>query len=321
MDGEAAVVLDRLGRRYGERTALADVTLTVPQGEILALLGPNGSGKTTLFRILSTLMPPTEGRARVAGFDVAREPQEVRQRIGVVFQSASLDKKLTVMENLVHQGHLYGMSGKVLTDAIEAGLVRVGLSERARDRVETLSGGMRRRVEILKGLLHAPSVFLMDEPTAALDPAARRAVWETLWELRRQRPVTVLLTTHAMDEAERCDRAAILDEGRLAALDVPSALKRAVGAGVVKIQALEGPAELAREIAARWGFDCRPIGADGALQFACDKAPEAISKILEAFGPAIRSIQASEPTLEDVFLARTGRAFWDQKVEKGESRA
>jgi ABC-2 type transport system ATP-binding protein len=197
------VAVENLTHRYGERVALSGVSFAVKEGEIFGLLGPNGGGKSTLFRILSTLMSPTEGKAAICGHDVGREPGAVRRRIGVVFQSQSLDKKLTVEENLRGQGHLHGMSGATLRERIEKVADRLGLSDRRGDLVEVLSGGLRRRVEIAKGLLHKPSVLLMDEASTGLDPGARRELWQYILELREREGVTVLLTSHILDEADR----------------------------------------------------------------------------------------------------------------------
>ena len=196
------VELDRLSHNYGDRLALDNLTFAVQPAEIFGLLGPNGSGKTTLFRILSTLMVPTGGEARIQGFDVARQANQVRQQTGIVFQARSLDLKLTVAENLMHQGHLYGLRGQVLKSRSAEVLRRVGLSDRAKDYVETLSGGMQRRVELAKGLIHSPALLLLDEPSTGLDPGARRDMWQYLRTLRDQEGVSILVTTHLMEEAE-----------------------------------------------------------------------------------------------------------------------
>src|SRR5271156_2737536 len=225
----APIVLDGLTHNYGERLALDQLSFEVKAGELFGLLGPNGSGKTTLFRILSTLMTPTGGNASIQGFDVAREPNKVRQQIGIVFQARSVDIKLTVAENLKHQGNLYGLSGKFLKSRIDDVLNRVGLLDRKGDFVETLSGGMQRRVELAKGLIHSPSVLLLDEPSTGLDPGARRDLWQYLEMLRDEENVAILVTTHLMEEAEHCDRLAILNEGKLVALGSPFDLKSQIG--------------------------------------------------------------------------------------------
>jgi ABC-2 type transport system ATP-binding protein len=213
----AVISVQNLVHRYENRTALNGISFDVRPAELFGLLGPNGSGKTTLFRILSTLMIPTAGRATVMGCDAALDAASLRRQIGVVFQAQSVDPKLTAYENLWHQGHLYGLRGSALRKRIAEILDRVGLADRARERVETFSGGMQRRIELAKGLLHHPGVLLLDEPTTGLDPGARRDLWQYLQILRDQERVSVLVTTHLMEEAERCDRLAILNEGNLVA--------------------------------------------------------------------------------------------------------
>jgi len=222
--------------RYAGRLALNGVSFEVQPAELFGLLGPNGSGKTTLFRILSTLMVPVAGQALILGHDAAKEPSQLRREIGVVFQAQSIDLKLTAAENLRHQGHLYGLHGGALRKRISAILERVGLSDRAKDKAETFSGGMQRRLELAKGLLHGPRVLLLDEPTTGLDPGARRDLWQYLRILRDEEHVTVLVTTHLMEEAERCDRLAILNEGKLVALGTPLELKREIGGDVMVLE-------------------------------------------------------------------------------------
>src|SRR5689334_14097934 len=232
-----ALTTDRLTHRYGERVALDRVSLRVNAREIFGLLGPNGGGKTTLFRILSTLVKPTNGSASILGLDLARDMGPIRRRLGVVFQAPSLDKKLTVRENLAHQGHLYGLSGKSLGERIDHLLLEFNLRDRARDLVETLSGGLQRRVEIAKCLLHRPEILLLDEPSTGLDPGARIDLWQTLYRLRDQQSVTVLLTTHLMEEAERCDRVAIIDRGKIVAEGTPEELRAGIGGEVISARA------------------------------------------------------------------------------------
>src|SRR5215471_4740928 len=229
------IQIEKLRHCYGEREALKGISFDVLPGEIFGLLGPNGSGKTTLFRILSTLMLPTGGQALIGGFDAARQPDEVRRRIGVVFQEQSVDVKLTAAENLWHQGHLYGLRGPLLRDRIGEMLGRVGLEDRAKEKVETFSGGMQRRVELAKGLIHRPAVLLLDEPTTGLDPGARRDLWQYLHELRTQEGVSIIVTTHLMEEAERCDRLAILNLGEVVALGTPAELCSQIGGDVITL--------------------------------------------------------------------------------------
>jgi ABC-2 type transport system ATP-binding protein len=298
--------IDCLGHRYDQRQALDDVSFDVRPVEIFGLLGPNGSGKTTLFRILSTLMLPTAGHATIMGHDAAREPNQVRREIGVVFQASSVDAKLTSAENLRHQGHLYGLSGSALKRRMAEMLGRVGLADRALDRVETLSGGQQRRVELAKGLMHHPSVLLLDEPSTGLDPGARRDLWLYLKMLRDEERVTVVVTTHLMDEAEHCDRLAILNEGKLVALGTPAELKRQIGGEVIVMEARD-PESLARRIAERFG-PCNVI--DGKVRLERENGHRFVTEVVEAFPGEIDSISVSKPTLEDVFIDRTGHRFW-----------
>src|SRR5215470_13943744 len=257
--GSPVISVCDLVHRYENRTALNGVSFDVRPAELFGLLGPNGSGKTTMFRILSTLMVPVGGRAFILGRDAAREPSELRREIGVVFQSQSIDVKLTATENLRHQGHLYGLRGHELSSRIRTILERVGLTDRAHEKAETFSGGMQRRLELAKGLLHGPKVLLLDEPTTGLDPGARRDVWQYLKILLDEERVTVLVTTHLMEEAERCDRLAILNEGRLVALGTPGELKSEIGGDVIVLEA-QNPENLATRIRTRFNIEVRIIG-------------------------------------------------------------
>jgi ABC-2 type transport system ATP-binding protein len=293
-----------LTHRYGARVALADVSFEVAPGEIFGLLGPNGGGKTTLFRIVSTLMAPADGEVYVGGDDVARYPDRVRRRLGVVFQSAALDARLTVRENLLHQGHLYGLSGRRLTERMSATLAHVGLSDRARDLVLTLSGGLQRRAELAKALLHSPEVLVLDEPTTGLDPGARRDVWQHLTALRARDGTTVVLTTHMMDEAARCDRVGILHEGRLVALGSPQALTSEIGGDVVLIASPDAPG-LAARVRARFGGRVDVV--DDQVHIERDRAHTFVPDLVESFPGEIDSVTFGKPTLEDVFMHHTGK--------------
>ena len=290
------ISIEGLTHDYGKRRALDGVSFTVEEGEIFGLLGPNGGGKTTLFRIVSTLMRPTAGTASIAGHDCVNAAATVRKEIGVVFQSPSLDKKLTVSENLKHQGHLYGLTGGALKTRMAAMLDRVGLADRAAERVEKLSGGLRRRVELAKGLLHEPSVLVLDEPSTGLDPGARLDLWTYLREIS----VTSLLTTHLMEEAERCDRLGILDRGKLVALGTPDELKARIGGDVVTITTRDET--LAEATGGAW--------IDGAVRIEVENGHALISRLVEEFGDRIDGIAMSKPTLEDVFISATGHRFW-----------
>jgi ABC-2 type transport system ATP-binding protein len=304
----AVIEISDLRHRYGEREALRGVTFEVAGGEIFALLGPNGGGKTTLFKILSTLMRPASGGVRVLGHDLSREAPAVRPRLGVVFQNPGLDPKLTVAENLVHHGHLYGLGGSSLRDRVKQVLVELGLGDRADDRVETLSGGLARRTELARGLLHSPELLLLDEPSTGLDPGARRDFSNHLRGLRDRAGVTVVLTTHFMEEAERADRVAVLHEGALVALGTPDELKHRVGGDVVVIEA-EAPAELREKVRARFALDAQIV--DGTLRVERARGHELVRDVVEAFPGEVRSVTFGRPTLEDVFVHVTGRRFWE----------
>src|SRR5215813_9555798 len=241
----SVIVVCDIVHRYAGRPALNGVSFDVQPAELFGLLGPNGSGKTTLFRILSTLMVPVGGRAVIMGYDTAREPNQVRRHIGVVFQAQSIDVKLTAAENLYHQGHLYGLHGSALKMRVNEMLERVALANRAGDKAETFSGGMQRRLELAKGLLHHPSVLLLDEPTTGLDPGARRDLWQYLQILRDEERVSVIVTTHLMEEADRCDRLAILNEGKLVALGTPAELKQEIGGDVIWLETRRDARDLA----------------------------------------------------------------------------
>jgi len=290
-----------LTHRYGDRVALSDVSFAVRSGEVFALVGPNGGGKTTLFRILSTSLAATSGSARIAGVDV-REAA-VRRKIGVVFQSPSLDKKLKVRENLLHHGHLHGLSGRELAGRIEDALGRFGLTDRAGELVEKLSGGMQRRVEIAKAILPRPEVLLLDEPSTGLDPGARRDLWDVL---RGLTGVTVLLTTHLLEEAERCDRLAILHKGRLVAIGAPRELRAEIGGDVVTVRARD-PGLLSEAVKARFGGS--PEVSDGTVRLSRDRGHEFVSALVDAFGAQIESVTVAKPSLEDVFHSKT-RESW-----------
>ncbi|MGA8311269.1 MAG: ATP-binding cassette domain-containing protein [Terriglobales bacterium] len=302
-----------LVHRYDGRTALNGVSFDVRHAELFGLLGPNGSGKTTMFRILSTLMVPSGGRAVIMGFDAAKEPNKLRRQIGVVFQAQSIDVKLTAAENLWHQGHLYGLRGGVLKSRIAEMLSRVGLADRAHEKAETFSGGMQRRLELAKGLLHHPAVLLLDEPTTGLDPGARRDLWQYLQILRDEEKVTVIVTTHLMEEAERCDRLVILNEGKLVALGTPAELKREIGGDVILLDARDAES-LAEQIRGRFNVNAQVLG--GQVRLERENGHRFITDVVEAFPGEIQAISVSKPALEDVFIHRTGHKFWTEEDDE-----
>ncbi|HWE97453.1 MAG TPA: ABC transporter ATP-binding protein [Tepidisphaeraceae bacterium] len=296
--------IQHLTHRYGDRVALDDLSLQIAAGEIYGFLGPNGSGKTTLFRILSTLIPIEPGHVKMFGLDAAEGRDQIRRQIGVVFQSPSLDKQLTAAENLTHQGHLYGLRGADLRGRVEQALATVGLGERAGERVENFSGGMRRRVEVAKGLLHRPRVLLLDEPSTGLDPAARIDMWRHLREINQRDGVTVLVTTHLMEEAERCGRLAVLARGRLLAADTPAALKERIGGDVITIASTR-PAELRTALRERLGVEAQEI--DATLRIERPRGHEFVPQLIEAVPGMVDSVSVGKPTLEDVFIQLTGQ--------------
>jgi len=318
-DTAAAVIqLQGLRHQYGDRVALAGVSFDVRPAEIFGLLGPNGSGKTTTFRILSTLMLPSGGRAMIMGHDVAREPALVRRNIGVVFQAQSIDVKLSAEENLMLIGHIYGLRGAALKKRVGEMLSRVGLADRAGEKAETFSGGMQRRLELAKGLLHHPSVLLLDEPTTGLDPGARRDLWQYLQILRDEERVTVLVTTHLMEEAERCDRLAIYANGSVVALGTPPELKSEIGGDVILLEC-EQPEELAQHIEQRFGL--HPSVIDSRVRLEIENGHRFVTDVVEAFPGEIQGVSIHKPSLEDVFIRRTGHRFWTEESAGGEEQA
>ncbi len=305
----AAISINHLSHRYGERVAISDLSLDITKGELFGLLGPNGSGKTTLFRILSTLIPIAKpGRVIILGHDLATHREQVRRELGVVFQAPSLDRHLTAIENLRYHGHLYGLFGKSLSRRIDESLAAAGLNDRANERVESFSGGMRRRVELAKGLLTRPKLLLLDEPSTGLDPAARIDLWTTIEGCRTELGVTVVLTTHLMDEADRCDRLAIVSRGKLLACDAPQALKaRYTGGEIVKIKSsrLDDVRAALKDV-----FSIEAQIVDDSLRFERPDAASFIASLFERLpGHLIEEISVARPSLQDVFVRLTGHKF------------
>ena len=309
----AALSIADVRFRYGEHEALRGVSLQVARGEIFGLLGPNGGGKTTLFRLLSTLIPPQQGSLRLLDADLAPEADAVRRRLGVVFQSPSLDKKLTVQENLIIHGQLYGLAGGRLRQRSEEMLARLGLLERRRDLVETLSGGMRRRVELAKGLLHRPELLLLDEPSTGLDPGARIDLWAYLRKIRQDDGVTIVLTTHLLEEADQCDRIGIMSAGELVALGTPAELRATVGGDSIILSSRD-PERLARDVRVRFGDPVRLI--DGRVRLQRPAGHDLAAQLMSAFSDQIESLTLAKPSLEDVFIARTGHRFWQEHQDE-----
>lgn len=301
-----AIAISKLSHRYGSRRALDGLSIDIQRGEIFAFLGPNGGGKTTLFRILSTLLPCPPGTVQVLGHDLAAAAALVRGCIGVVFQAPSLDKKLTVIENIRHQAALYGVHGATLRQREEQLLAQFGLTERARERTESLSGGLRRRVELAKGMIHRPQLLLLDEPSTGLDPGARSDLWQHLELLQRDFGVTVVMTTHLLEEAEKANRIAILHQGRLVASDTPDALRATVGGDSITVTTPD-PAALAESIGARFQIEARVV--DGRVRLEPPDAGAWIARLVEAFPGRIDALTLAKPSLEDVFINKTGHRF------------
>jgi len=306
MSPDSAISISRVSHRYGSRVAVNDLSLDIRPGEIFVFLGPNGSGKTTLFRLLSTLIPLQTGGVSILGRDVQQETVAVRAELGVVFQAPSLDKKLTVAENLQHQARLYGLSKAEIQERSQQMLATHGLADQQNDRVETLSGGMRRRVELAKGMLHRPRLLLMDEPSTGLDPGARADLWQYLQEVRSEAGVTIVMTTHLLEEAAYADRIAIMHRGRLAALDTPAALQASVGGDSITLRT-DHPEKLAESI--RSQFECEALVLDGTVRLEQPEGHRWISRLVEAFPDQIQSVILGKPTLEDVFIDRTGHRY------------
>jgi ABC-2 type transport system ATP-binding protein len=311
-----------LARKFGDFTAVAGVDFTVEPGEIFGFLGPNGAGKSTTINMLCTMLKPTGGSALINGFDVARNPHGVRQSIGIIFQDSSLDDRLTAMENLRFHALLYDVPSATFAERARELLAMVDLTDKASAPVKTYSGGMKRRLEIARGLLHHPRVLFLDEPTIGLDPQTRRHIWQYLLKLREQKGVTMFMTTHYMDEAEHCDRIAIIDHGRIVALDTPGRLKALVGGDLVSVRTSDNE-RAALRLAAYPGIETRS-SADGQLIVETTRGDQFIPTLVDLMRSAepaiqVQSISLSRPTLEDVFVKLTGHAIRPSEAEGNQS--
>jgi ABC-2 type transport system ATP-binding protein len=314
---EPVVSVRQLVKRYGDVEAVAGIDLDVLAGETFGFLGPNGAGKSTTINILCTLAHPTGGSATVAGHDVVRAQSEVRRNIGLVFQDTTLDLYLTAEQNLRFHAELYGVPRSVLADRLHQVLTMVGLWERRGSRVATFSGGMKRRLEIARGLLHSPRVLFLDEPTVGLDPQTRNHIWDYIHELRQREEITIFLTTHYMDEAEHCDRIAIMNSGRIVVIDTPEALKASVGKDRVQIQTEDDAAAIAR-LGERFGISAAIH--DGAVTFAVPAGEQFVPQLFAELGVPIRSVSVARPSLDDVFLAYTGTTISDAEASATDRR-
>ncbi|MCA9712081.1 MAG: ATP-binding cassette domain-containing protein, partial [Myxococcales bacterium] len=306
-----AVEVRDLHKRYGSLEAVAGIDFEVGAGETFGFLGPNGAGKSTTISILCTLVDPTGGAARVAGYDVVRQRSDVRRNIGLVFQDTTLDLYLTAAQNLRFHAELYGVPRGLVDERLHKVLEMVGLWDRRDSRVNTFSGGMKRRLEIARGLLHSPRVLFLDEPTVGLDPQTRSSIWSYIHELRQQEDITIFLTTHYMDEAENCDRIAIMSQGRIVVLDTPEALKASVGKDRVQITTDDDPAAM-RALDERFGVEAAVH--DGAVTISVADGEQFVPRLFAELGVPIRSVSVARPTLDDVFLTYTGRTIADAEA-------
>ena len=315
-----AIVVDHITKKYGDFTAVDDVSFTVHQGEIFGLLGPNGAGKSTLIRMLTTLLPLTAGHALINGFDVAKQPDAARQCMGVIPQALTSDIDLTVEENLNIYAKLYGVPAEQRKRNIDDLLATVDLDKWRHAQTKTLSGGMRRRLEIARGLVHSPKIFFLDEPTTGLDPVSRVAVWEMLTKIKNSRALTILITTHYMDEADRlCDRVAIVDHGKLVALDSPLALKASVpGTNVIEAQFLNAPADWQQELEKLDDVESVQPEAAHMYRILTSNGSKTTTELVELAvrkGVQVKSLSVQNTTLDDVFVHFTGRQLRDEQVK------
>jgi ABC-2 type transport system ATP-binding protein len=312
-----AIEVSDLRKSFDEIEAVRGVSFEVAAGEVFGFLGPNGAGKTTTINMLCTLMKPTAGRALVAGHDVVRERDDVRRHIGLVFQDPTLDGYLTAEQNLRLHAELYGVDPALVPGRMRQVLEMVGLWERRDATVMTFSGGMRRRLEIARGFLHSPRVLFLDEPTIGLDPQTRSSIWRYIAQLQEREEITIFMTTHYMDEAEFCDRIAIMDQGQIVALDTPAALKAQVGADRVRIQTEDDDAAIAT-LAEHFGLEATI--SEGAVTFLVPSGEEFVPRLFAELGVAISSVSVSRPTLDDVFMSHTGTTIRDAE-ESGSKHA
>ncbi|HAS27787.1 MAG TPA: ABC transporter ATP-binding protein [Dehalococcoidia bacterium] len=305
------IEVEELSKKYGELLAVDKVSFGVEEGEVFGFLGPNGAGKTTTISMLCTLLTPTSGKAMVNGFDVVKQRSKVRESIGLVFQDSTLDEYLTAEQNLKFHAYAYKLDKTEREHRMKELLELVELSERRKNKVSTFSGGMKRRLELARGLLHSPRVLFLDEPTQGLDPQNRRHIWDHIHNLRRKNNLTIFLTTHYMDEAENCDRITIIDHGRIIAMDTPDKLKDSVGGDQVRLKA-EDNIRAAEELSIKYGISAA-IDNDEII-FNIAQGEKFLPKLMRQFDNSLLSISVHRPTLDDVFLKMTGRAIREEEV-------
>jgi ABC-2 type transport system ATP-binding protein len=315
--GAPAIAVRDLVKTFGEVRAVRGVNFEVPVGEVFGFLGPNGAGKTTTINMLCTLAKPTSGEAWVAGHDVVRERDDVRRNIGLVFQDPTLDGYLTAEQNLKLHAELYGVQSNLVRPRMQQVMEMVGLWDRKDSVVATFSGGMRRRLEIARGLMHSPRVLFLDEPTIGLDPQTRRSIWDYIRELKEREEITIFMTTHYMDEAEWCDRIAIMDHGEIVALDSPESLKGGVGKDRVTIQTDDN--EAAIDALARQ-FEIEAKVSEGAVVFGVAAGEQFVPRLFAEFELPIRAVSVSRPTLDDVFMSYTGSTIRDAEEDQSKHR-
>jgi ABC-2 type transport system ATP-binding protein len=313
----AAVAVRGLVKRFGEIEAVRGIDFEVAPGEVFGFLGPNGAGKTTTINMLCTLAKPTAGSAQVAGHDVVSERNDVRRNIGLVFQDPTLDSYLSAEQNLRLHAELYGLRSDLVAGRMRQVLEMVGLWERKGSTVGTFSGGMRRRLEIARGMMHSPRVLFLDEPTIGLDPQTRRSIWNYIRELKEREEITIFMTTHYMDEAEWCERIAIMDHGEIVALDAPGPLKAQVGKDRVMIHTDDDDAAIAA-LAERFEIEARL--AEGAVTFGVTAGEQFVPRLFAELGVPIRSVSVSRPTLDDVFMSYTGTTIRDAEEDQAKHR-
>jgi ABC-2 type transport system ATP-binding protein len=312
-----AISVRGLDKRYGDVHAVRGVAFEVQTGEVFGFLGPNGAGKTTTINMLCTLATPTSGSASVAGHDVVHERDDVRRNIGLVFQDPTLDGYLTAAQNLRLHAELYGVESQLVRPRMEQVLKMVGLWDRKDHQVGTFSGGMRRRLEIARGLMHSPRVLFLDEPTIGLDPQTRRSIWTYIHELKETEEITIFMTTHYMDEAEWCDRIAIMDHGQIVALDAPETLKAQVGTDRVMIHVDDDEAAIAA-LKEQFGIEARV--AEGAVTFGVAEGEQFVPRLFAELGIPIKAVHVSRPTLDDVFMSYTGTTIRDAEEDQAKNR-
>ncbi|MCH7482964.1 MAG: ATP-binding cassette domain-containing protein [Chloroflexi bacterium] len=310
-----SITVEGLGKRFKDVEAVKDVSFAVAEGEIFGFLGPNGAGKTTTINMLCTLLRPTSGTATVNGYDVVRQRKEVRRSLGLIFQETTLDDYLTAEQNLLFHAYAYSVPKSVREPRMKELLTMLELWDRRKESVATYSGGMRRRLEIARGLLHHPKVLFLDEPTLGLDPQTRRHIWRYILDLRERENLTFFMTTHYMDEAEHCDRIAVIDQGRIVALDTPDNLKDALGGDVLSLRSENNEAAM---LEIRERYDLQPQLEDGQVVFNVPRGEQFLPEFVRRFGQRLLSVGIRRPTLEDVFLKLTGHAIRDEEASPAE---